>query len=886
MSLNSGTRLGPYEIVSPLGAGGMGEVYRARDARLGRDVAIKSLPEAFADDPERLARFEREAKLLASLSHPNIAGILGLEEVSGARYLVLELVDGETLADRIARGPLSLSDTVDMARQVAAALEAAHERGVVHRDLKPGNIMFTSAGDAKVLDFGLAMSSGATASGSDPNLSHSPTLPNQATRAGVILGTAAYMSPEQARGKGVDRRTDIWSFACVVYECLTGRKAFEGETVSDMVARILEREPDWKALPAGTSPRLVELLKRCLRKDPRERQRDAGDVRLELDEIARGGGAVESTPVVATKRRTSLRTWIGLALIAVLTVALTGALMRDRGSEVVVPEYEFTLEPPAGATFQIPADPVLSPDGRTLVCAVIDSSNTPMLAVRRLDRDECRLLPGTEVSSYPFWSPDGRSIGFFGQGKLRRMGLDGSGAAVITDISDGRGGSWSKDGTIVYVPTASGPVFKVPAAGGNPVQITTLDKGRGEVGHRYPILLSDGKHFLYVAICRDGRNWICAGDIDGGPARALRIGEKYARPSVAGWVTTVEKRRVMVQRFDEDALKFEGEAREIAQCGIWDKIGDANLADDGRGTVVYQREFKYRGWGHWYDIATRTMGPRLPRDFDTPTDAALAPDQRHVAATMGAEGDLWLVDLDHPVPVRLTFFSAARAGGLGNSVWSPDSKRIAYALNNATDVIHVYSTETSTDTTLFTAPGLFAQPMGWTADGNMLAVLCSDSTGNFDLWAVPVDNPANAAPVQTTADYEVGGSLSPDGRWFACTVGTLGKVEVRIMSFPRPGSRFQLALDTESNGQNPLWSSDGGTLITQDIKGRVIATPVSFEGGFRQGESRVLLTLGPNQGLARQRPDMKRLLIQEGEVQSNPAPLRVLTSWPTRIERH
>jgi len=334
MSLHSGTRLGPYEIVAPLGAGGMGEVYRARDARLGRDVAIKSLPEAFADDPERLARFEREAKLLASLSHPNIAGILGLEEVSGARYLVLELVDGETLADRIARGPLSLSDTVDMARQVAAALEAAHERGVVHRDLKPGNIMFTSAGDAKVLDFGLAMSSGGTASGSDPNLSHSPTLPNQATRAGVILGTAAYMSPEQARGKGVDRRTDIWSFACVVYECLTGRKAFEGETVSDMVARILEREPDWKALPAGTSPRLVELLKRCLRKDPRERQRDAGDVRLELDEIARGGGLLEAVPATPVKKRSPLRMVIAFLLVAAVSAALAGALMRDRGFPV------------------------------------------------------------------------------------------------------------------------------------------------------------------------------------------------------------------------------------------------------------------------------------------------------------------------------------------------------------------------------------------------------------------------------------------------------------------------------------------------------------------------------------------------------------------------
>ncbi|HET6348603.1 MAG TPA: protein kinase [Candidatus Krumholzibacteria bacterium] len=886
MNLTPGTRLGPYEILSPLGAGGMGEVYRARDTRLGREVAIKSLPADFAQDAERLARFEREARLLATLNHPNIAGIHGLEDVGGTRYLVLEFVDGETLAARIARGAMPLDETLEIAGQIASGVEAAHESGVIHRDLKPGNVIITPSGQAKVLDFGLATSSGATAPGSNPNLSHSPTVTNQATRAGVILGTAAYMSPEQARGKVVDRRTDIWSFGCIVYECLTGRQLYQGETVSDLIARILEREPDWSALPANTPARLRELLKRCLQKDPRERLRDMGDARLELETIAKGGSAAAvATGASAGPGVGRRRMWFVVVAVAIATAIVTSLLTH--GGNAPAPGFEFTLVPPDGYTFALPANPAVSPDGKTVVCSLQDSTANTFLAVRRLDRDEFRVLPGTSGASYPFWSPDGQNIAFYAPGKLMRVALDGSTPVALADAPDGRCGSWSKDGTIVFAPTSSGPCFKVSASGGKPVQVTTLDAGRGEVGQRYPVFLRDQEHFLYIAMCRDGKKWLCVGDVNGGASRALKTVETCSVPTTPGWLATVENHRVLVQQFDEDSFKFEDDPREIAQCGSWDKIGDPNLAADAHGTIVYQRELVQPGWLRWYDVTTHSLGPRI-RMLDTPIEAALAPDQRHLAVTMGADHDLWLVDLEQPVPTRLTFFKVPQLGGLYQISWSNDSKRIAYALEatKTNDVIHVYSTATSSDTTLFPAPGMFATPAGWTPDGTIMAALCSDSTGNFDPWVIPVAGTGKPAPLARTPEFESTASLSPDGRWLALTVAG-NSTSITIRSFPRNGSRFEPTIGGELTSYfNPIWSADSRAVIAQDVRGRVIEVPVSFEGGFRQGTPKVLFTLAHGQRLVTRVYDGRRLMILENEQVPNPAPLRVLTQWPRRLTAH
>src|SRR5580765_3741549 len=410
--LSQGTRLGPFEVLSPLGKGGMGEVFKARDSRLGRDVAIKSLPESFAHDAERVARFEREARLLASLSHPNIASIHGLEVANGQRYLVLEYVEGPTLAERLSRGPLPLHDALDVCRQIAAGVEAAHENGVIHRDLKPSNVKLTPGGEAKVLDFGLAKG-GASEPQGVSDLSASPTMTYASTSLGVVLGTAAYMSPEQARGKPVDRRTDIWSFGCVLYECLTGRQLFQGETVSDLIAQILERQPDWTALPASTPPRVRELLARCLDKDPKRRLRDMGDARILLeDELVTSASGKQRVAASRAIASTSRLPWALAAMFALTTAALAIWMMTHRAAPDRV--VRFTVDPPKSSGMVADAgNQALSPDGTRLVFALADSSGQSWLWVRAFDSFEARRLDGTAGAYQPFWSPNGRQIAFF-----------------------------------------------------------------------------------------------------------------------------------------------------------------------------------------------------------------------------------------------------------------------------------------------------------------------------------------------------------------------------------------------------------------------------------------------------------------------------------------
>ena len=496
MALAPGARRGPYEIIAKIGAGGMGEVYRARDTKLDRDVALKILPEAFASDPERLARFEREAKTLAALNHPHIAHIHGLEESDGVRTLVLEFVDGPTLADRIAHGPIPINEALTIARQIAEALEAAHDQGIIHRDLKPENIKVRTDGTVKVLDFGLAKALDPTsAATADVTASPTITAPALMTGAGMIVGTAAYMSPEQARGKAVDRRTDLWAFGCVLFEMITGRRVFPGATVSDTIAAVLERSPDWTALPPATPPRVRHILARCLEKDPKQRWRDIADVRIELDDDDGEAWRPQTDRVSPkTSRAAERAAWALLVALAAAVAAVATPMFRKAPAPA---EIRFNLLFPRGVAADF-AQLAISPDGQQIVVAPSFGPQQPSpLWLRPLASTSGRLLTGTEGASFPFWSPDGRSIGFFADQKLKRLDVNSQAIQILADAPVARGGAWQTDDTILFAPNAVGPLVRVPANGGQPSVATQLEAGQSD--HRAPFILPDGLHFLYYA---------------------------------------------------------------------------------------------------------------------------------------------------------------------------------------------------------------------------------------------------------------------------------------------------------------------------------------------------------------------------------------------------
>jgi serine/threonine-protein kinase len=803
MRIAPGSRLGPYEIVSALGAGGMGEVWRARDPRLGREVAIKVLPEVFASDAERLARFRREAQVLASLNHPQIAAIYGLEESSGIEALVLELVPGETVAERLANGPLPVEDALEIARQIAEALEAAHERGIVHRDLKPANVKLTPEGKVKVLDFGLAKALNSDAS--SPDVSTSPTLTARATQAGIVIGTAAYMSPEQARGKSVDKRADIWAFGAVLYEMLTGRRAFEGETVSDTLAAVLRAEVDWAALPAATPSSVRRVLKRCLDRDTRTRFHDIADARIEMEE---GGSA----PPVAALQPAPRSRWRGPAIFAAGGVLAAAAVFfATRAPNRPSPVRRFAL---SGLNLML--DPrqslALSPDGSSLVFRGRGEDGFERLYLRALDSLEVRPLPGTEQGGQPFFSPDGAWVGFFAAGNLKKVSPAGGSPQVICrTASVPGGGTWLDDGTIIFIGDVYGGAERVSAGGGTPQRILTLNQ-KGLTAVSTPWALPGGRGVLYAVRTGDKFD-VAVSSLDGREFRVL-VEDAYSPVYTDGFVFYQQGQGNTVLAFPFDAQRLVATGLPSpALSGIGTRISFQTrmfaLAADGTIAYVPRTSALQQGALLWVD-RKGTAAPALefPRPVDIPR---LSPDGTRIAfRTPAPNCDVWVHDVARGSTTRLTI-----EGDNHGVVWMPGGKRIAFvrASGSLSDVLAESADGTGRLERLGKAEVSATFPSSFSPDGRFLLVSGSGKDSGLDIGVLGLGGDPKEAKIQPLihgAFDESEAAFSPDGRWIAYVSNESGRPEVYLQPYPAMDSRQQVSTD---GGTEPVWSRGGTELF-------------------------------------------------------------------------
>jgi serine/threonine protein kinase len=821
MALTIGTKLGSHEITAVLGKGGMGEVYRARDTKLNREVAIKILPEEFSLDPDRVARFQREAEVLASLSHPNIAAIHSLEEEQGSRFLVLELVEGETLDVRIKRGPIPFEETLHIAKSICEALEAAHEKGIVHRDLKPANIKITPEGKVKVLDFGLAKAY--EREPADISRSNSPTISIMASQAGVILGTAAYMSPEQAKGRKVDRRTDIFAFGCVLYEMLTGRPAFEGEDIPEILSRVLQREPDWTLLPANVPARVRELLWLCLQKDIRKRRSDAADVRIDIEQAL-------AEPAKASPPGRSVRlAWIvSLAVAAVLIVALGIPAMRYL-REMPPPEMRVEINTPQTSQ---PLHFALSPDGMSLV--FVASGNGPQrLWVRSVDVEAAQPLPGTDGASFPFWSPDSRSVGFFAGGKLKRIDIGGGSPQELADAPAGRGGAWNSDGTILIAATNAGPLWRIPASGGGqPIETTKLDL-TGQSSHRLPQFLPDSHHFLFFAVGSPNSQGIYLASLDGGEAKRLMSADSAGAYMEPGLLVFNRQGTLVARHLDVVNRALTGDPVRLAESVDYEStfnLGGFSVSAAGR--VSYRTGGREHRQLKWFDRTGKPVGVAGEPDVTHLSSPELSPDGQSVIVGRDPQNnyDIWLIDLLRGGATRFTSDPAAELYGL----WSPDGMRIAFN-SNRSGSYNLYlksSSGANGEEPLLESPRVKI-PLDWSRDGRLLLYQEADPKTGWDLWALPMSGDRKPIAIANTTFEEREGKFSPDGRWVAYQSNVNGSFDIYMQSFPGPGRKWKIST---AGGTDPRWRADGQELFFIAADSKLMAVSVrtsdsTFETG-------------------------------------------------------
>ena len=857
MPLSPGAAVGPYEVTGTLGAGGMGEVYRARDTKLGRSVALKVLPDLFASDPERLARFTREAQVLASLNHPNIAAIYGLE----GEALVMELVEGDDLSVLIARGPMPLADALLLARQIADAIEAAHEQGIIHRDLKPGNVKVRADGTVKVLDFGLAKALDANASSATSDSHNSPTLTARATQMGMIIGTAAYMAPEQARGKAVDRRADIWAFGAIVYEMLTGRRAFEGDDVSVTLASVIKEDPRWNALPGDLPPALTRLLRRCLEKDPKRRLSSIGDARLELEESVLPSS--ETAPAAASRsgigrlERAIWATGVGIAGIAAVLFALQATSSPETRPDVA----RFGVLPPGEGRFSgaVPRFSI-SPDGRLLVFAASPQLGKPdQLWLRRTDSIDVtpvagsESVPGAQMPQSPFWSPDSGHLAFFVQdaargSRLKVVNLQSGSTQYVCELpSNNPAGTWNRDGVILVSSQESKGIQRVPASGGIPVAVTTLDASRQEIAHLWPQFLPDGRHFIYQSQTADRREWaIFIGSLDS-PDRRRLVQAEFARAAAPDLFLFVREETLFAQVLDAGTMTLTGEASVVA-TGVpsMSSNGRAGFSVSDTGVLVSSADTSdSRGASlqlAWVDRNGKVLGSVGP-----PTSSLavrLSPDGTR-AALLEEAGDrasapgraLWVADLERGVKAPLTTGRSAVSPS-----WSADGLRVVFGSRTERGGFAIAEGAASGATaprTIYEEAGHNIVPLDASADGQQV-VFSRGLAGMRTLHALSRSDGKPSVYLANEFDHPQA-SLSYDGRWLAYTSNESGAYEIIVQSFPDP-SKGKWPISTRG-GSSPRWRRDGRELFYLDAEQRLIAVAVETAGGFVPGRSTPLFSV-------------------------------------------
>jgi serine/threonine protein kinase len=899
MGLDAGSSLGSYEVAAPLGAGGMGEVYRARDTKLGREVAIKLLPAEFANDPERLARFQREAQLLAALAHPHIAGIHGLEDAGGVRFLVLELIDGESLAQRLGRGALPVGEALAIARQIVDALEAAHDKGIVHRDLKPANIMLTHDGEVKVLDFGLAkMEAGGAGQAGGAGLTHSPTLTFAATQAGVILGTAAYMSPEQAKGRAADKRSDVWAFGCVLFEMLTGQRAFAGEDVSDTLAAILRGAPDWTALPAAVPPHVRAIIQRCLARDRKARIPDFAVVRFLLDEPAPAVASQAARPGAAHSV-TALWVWQAAAVVGLFAALGIGAAWyRSRPIATVA---RFFVTSPEKTSFVINGRPgtsaAISPDGSKLAFTARDAGGKTLLWIRPIDSLSAQSLPGTDDAAYPFWSPDSRTLGYSTRGKLMKVAASGGPPLTLCEFSGativGRGGTWNRDGVILFSNGPGLPLYRVSSAGGPPSPAWKMPEGH--TGELFPSFLPDGRNVLFVASTtrEGGANAIYAGSLDSGETTRLLGADTGAVYAAPGYLLFVRQGTLLAQSFDAKTLALPSDPFPIAErVESASPPGLVSFSASTSGVLSYgiggaaAGAFRITLLDRQGKVI-QTVGPEANYQ-----GVALSPDGKRVAAHRhdGDGGDIWITDTTRGTTSRLTLDPSQENS---SPVWSPDGSEIVFASRRGKSGLYRKRADNSGAEELLYESDSAKRPVHWSPDGTIVFQTLEPKTLQ-DLWILSLSGARKATPWLQTPFGENEGRISPDGRFIAYMSNETGRYEVYVRTFPSGGGKWSIS---NEGGMFPIWRRDSRELLYSSLQ-RIMVVDYQTSGAtFEAGGAKLLfdartpLAFPGGGGIHPYAnfdvsSDGQRLLVARTAVQDTDAaasPIVVVTNWTAAI---